>query len=113
MGCLPWAQLCLFVCVLDLTANVDGCSLRIPLGRQYIAKQNRGVFAMDCSYLEGQHQCLQWIASISKVSIDVCGVSVWHWLVHCVGVSVNKPTNSRQTRGGEGGGATATVAVQN
>ena len=31
----------------------------------------------------------------------MCGVLVWHWLVHCVGVSVNKPTNSRQTRGGE------------
>ena len=26
---------------------------------------------------------------------------------------MNKPTNSRQTRGGEGGGARATVAVQN
>ena len=83
-----------------LTLTVDGWSLWVTIWADNILQSTTG-------------ECLQWIASISKVSFDVCGVSVWHWLVHWVGVSVNKPTNSRQTRGGEGGGATATVAVQN
>ena len=89
-----------------------------PLGQVIYCKElqgnvRNGLLLFLRSAMLTQHQCLQWIASISKVNIDVCGVSVWHWPVHCVGVSVNKPTNSRQTRGGEGGGATATVAVQN